>query len=293
MLYELATGEPPFCGDDVGAMIQAHLTQVPAPANVRNEDLSPWFAEVLAQLLAKQPVRRFESAEALCAVIEQGDRSAWWIDCATVVEERAARLPRLRIERETRLHGRDEALRALHEACDRAFDGEGNTVFIEGEAGIGKTRLIDELLRDIDAAHCHVLYGSYPPSGGMGGLSDAILEKFGEVNLAHALAPYLTVTPSLVPTFAAQLKARARADRRGAADGRRTPGRGRSPDAGAGGGEADGLDPRRHALRAAGEPRFFARDGACGRGPPRPADGHGASRRRPRGLQTGSATSPA
>ncbi|MHC4940192.1 MAG: protein kinase domain-containing protein [Planctomycetota bacterium] len=206
LLYELATGEPPFVGEDVGAMIQAHLTQTPVMANERNEAVSPWLAEVLAKLLAKQPARRFESAETIRAVFEQGDRSSWWADCATAVEERAARLPRLQVNRETRLHGRDDALRALQNARDRAFDGEGNTIFIEGEAGIGKTRLIDELLRETGARDCHLLYGSYPPSGGMGGLTDAILGKFGEVRLADALAPYLTVTPSLVPTFAAQLK---------------------------------------------------------------------------------------
>ena len=35
----------------------------------------------------------------------------------------------------------------------------------------------------------------------MGGISDAILGKFGEVGLAGSLAPYLTIPPSLVPAF--------------------------------------------------------------------------------------------
>ncbi len=122
------------------------------------------------------------------------------------LQEQAARLPKIRVSRETKLHGRGEDLEALHEAWGQAKNGGGNTVFLEGEAGIGKTRLLDAFLRGMEDDDLHVLYGSYPPAGGMGGLSEAILGKFGEARLADALAPYLTVTPSLVPTFAALIK---------------------------------------------------------------------------------------
>ena len=43
--------------------------------------------------------------------------------------------------RETRVHGREAELAVLHGAWQRALEGEGNTVFLEGEVGIGKTRL--------------------------------------------------------------------------------------------------------------------------------------------------------
>ncbi|MHC4472183.1 MAG: ATP-binding protein, partial [Planctomycetota bacterium] len=45
-----------------------------------------------------------------------------------------------------------------------------------------------------------------PPEGGMGGLSDAMVGKFGMATLAEGLMPYLSVTPTLVPTFAALVK---------------------------------------------------------------------------------------
>jgi predicted ATPase len=115
-------------------------------------------------------------------------------------------LSRSSARRETELHGRDGDLRTLSEAWEKARNGEGNTVFIEGEAGIGKSRLLDAFLRGLEDKDVHVLYGSYPPSGGLGGVSDAIIEKFGEAMLSAALAPYLTVTPSLVPAFAALVK---------------------------------------------------------------------------------------
>ena len=65
LLYELATGQNPFRSDDASAVIQAHLTETPPPAHERNEDLSLFFSELVATLLAKQPADRFASAEEL------------------------------------------------------------------------------------------------------------------------------------------------------------------------------------------------------------------------------------
>jgi len=206
LLYELAMGQNPFRGDDAAGVIQAHLNETPPPVRERDENLSLFFSEVIATLLAKQASDRFESAETLHAILEQGERSAWWVERAPVLHQQEARLPRIRVSRETKLHGRAGDLQVLREAWDRAKAGDGNTVFLEGEAGIGKTRLLDAFLRGVQNDDLHVLYGSYPPSGGMGGFSDAILGKFGEARLADALAPYLTTTPSLVPTFAALLQ---------------------------------------------------------------------------------------
>ncbi|MHC4849172.1 MAG: protein kinase domain-containing protein, partial [Planctomycetota bacterium] len=175
LLYELATGRNPFRSDDASAVIQAHLSEVPTCAHERNDSLSLFFSEVVATLLAKQPSDRFASAEALRAVLEEAEQSGWWTDRAPALREQQARLPKIRVSRETKLHGRDRDLAALHEAWDRARGGDGNIVFLEGEAGIGKTRLIDAFLRGLNDEDPHVLYGSYPPSGGMGGLSDAII----------------------------------------------------------------------------------------------------------------------
>ncbi|MCZ6786677.1 MAG: tetratricopeptide repeat protein, partial [Planctomycetota bacterium] len=136
----------------------------------------------------------------------EGEKSSWWAEREPLLRVREELLPKIRVRRETKLHGRQEDLEALQAAWTKVKEGRGNTVFIEGEAGIGKTRLVDALVQALEPEEVHVLYGSYPPSGGMGGLSDAIIGKFGEANLASALEPYLTVTPSLVPAFAALVK---------------------------------------------------------------------------------------
>ncbi len=41
--------------------------------------------------------------------------------------------------------GREDELNQLQTYLDSASEGNGNTVFISGEAGVGKTRLVNEL----------------------------------------------------------------------------------------------------------------------------------------------------
>ena len=49
----------------------------------------------------------------------------------------------------TKLVGRDQFVRQLHHDLHRAMDGRRQTVFITGEAGIGKTALVDEFQRQV------------------------------------------------------------------------------------------------------------------------------------------------
>ena len=59
--------------------------------------------------------------------------------------------------------GRSDDLRSLQVAWDRASRNAGNTVFVGGEAGIGKTRLMRELARYVDERGGTVLWGNASP----------------------------------------------------------------------------------------------------------------------------------
>jgi tetratricopeptide (TPR) repeat protein len=206
LLFELAAGKNPFQADDAAGVVTAHLNEDAPRLRERNPDVSLFFSEVVGTLLAKDPHARFASADALADVLRRAERSDWWAEREPEERERDASVPRARVARDTGLYGREDGMATLRDAWERATRGDGNIVFVEGEAGIGKSRLVDELLRGLAGSEAHVLYGSYPPSGGLGGFSDAVLSKFGEVRLAESVAPYLTVTPALVPAFAALVK---------------------------------------------------------------------------------------
>jgi hypothetical protein len=58
------------------------------------------------------------------------------------------------------LIGRDNELKTLNQILNKAISGEGSTIFISGEAGIGKTRLIDAFRESAAAQNLKVLSGS-------------------------------------------------------------------------------------------------------------------------------------
>lgn len=203
MLYELASGENPFQRDGAPAVLTAHLKDVPPRLSERASSVSPFFGEVVGTLLRKDPAERLASAAELHALLEEGERSAWWGEREKAILREEGHLPKIPVRRETTLHGREECLSLLGEAWASALGGKGRMVFLEGEAGIGKTRVVDAFLQTLKGQDAHVLYGSYPPSGGLGGLTDALTARFGREGMEEGLAPYLTVTPRLVPGFAA------------------------------------------------------------------------------------------
>ena len=59
----------------------------------------------------------------------------------------------------TRLRGREPEIDALREVLDRVAAGRPALALIEGEAGIGKTRLLDTVLEDASARGMQVARG--------------------------------------------------------------------------------------------------------------------------------------
>jgi tetratricopeptide (TPR) repeat protein len=209
-LYELATGVQPFEGGDVSETLRNVLTVAPRRAGEVNPQLSAFFEEVLRTLLEKEREKRFASSADLLDALTAGEDSAWWQERAKAIRA-ATRKPlrRIRIPRETALYGREAELARLRAAFERAAAGEGAVLLIEGEAGIGKSRLADEFVGSLEREghDLNFLWGSSPPGGAAtasGAFSTAWREHFG--NDDSALAAALPEQPLLVPAFAALLR---------------------------------------------------------------------------------------
>jgi serine/threonine protein kinase len=71
MLHEMLSGEPPFKGETVNAIVYGHLGQPPPPLPERFSSLQP----VLDGLLAKEPAERFDSASAFLESLKEALRS--------------------------------------------------------------------------------------------------------------------------------------------------------------------------------------------------------------------------
>ncbi len=205
LLYELATGDNPFKADGVVAVMRNHRDLDPPRLHDRAPEISPFFSEVVHRLLSKEPGERFESAAEVNTLLDEAEHSTWWQEIEREMRKDTSVVPTINVRRECALVGREKELRALHQAWDRAKLGEGGVLLFEGEAGIGKTRLLDAFAREISIDDAHILYGAYTPGAGLGGLTEAIIGKFGSVNLAEGLEPFIPETPTLVSSFAAMV----------------------------------------------------------------------------------------
>ena len=65
-----------------------------------------------------------------------------------------------------RLFARDDELGSLRGALEQAAEGRRAAVLVEGEAGIGKSALVQEVLRDSTPGVSHLFYGAADRLGG-------------------------------------------------------------------------------------------------------------------------------
>lgn len=208
LLYELSSGQHPYRGEGFHEVLSRICNDAPRRLGEVHPQLSAFFEEVVHTLLAKDPQERFASATQLLCILGEGESSAWWRGRSRALQTESRRpIRRIRIPRETAVYGRDAEIAKLRGLLDRANSGDGQVVLIEGEAGIGKSRLVDELITRLqaDGADLHFLFGSYPPGGAAtadGGFSSAFREQFGE----SGSAAYLPENQILVPAFDALLR---------------------------------------------------------------------------------------
>lgn len=196
MLYELLTGRLPFVADDPLAVISQHLHASVVPPSALDPEIPPALDQLVVQLLSKQPSDRPGSATEVRQALQ-----ALQNPLAPVPDQ----LPLLERLGLGRLVGRQRELSELDSIWQRVTGGEAHVLLISGEPGIGKTRLVRELMAHAAVAGGRVLQGEcyaegglpYAPLGGaiqstLGGASQAALSI-----VPYVLADLVTLAPDL------------------------------------------------------------------------------------------------
>ena len=139
LLFELVAGQLPFSADAPTAIMLQHIFQSPPLLRSFDPSIPVEFQALVNSLLAKQPGERPPSAEVVLSTLT-GLTS---LTFQTPVEITA--LPRADTVLRAGLIGRQAELERLNQYLDDAWRGEGQLVIVEGEAGVGKSRLVAEL----------------------------------------------------------------------------------------------------------------------------------------------------
>ena len=164
VLYHAATGRRPFGGTSTFAVLDAIVTHTPAPPSAFRQDLSTAFDALLARMMAKRVEDRTLDASEAAAALRNIGASSVPSGAGTVDvhgDTRRGKPPFV---------GRARELAQLSAGFSRAAAGAGTTVVVTGDAGMGKTALLDTFLhaRDTLAANAIVCRGQSVEHSGVG-----------------------------------------------------------------------------------------------------------------------------
>ncbi|WP_231956956.1 MULTISPECIES: AAA family ATPase [unclassified Actinoplanes] len=175
-LYALATGIPPFPGDEPLESVRDILTRTPAFPGDRDPRIPRQLGAIIMRLLEKNPDRRYQSAEALGHDLRRltADPDTGWLlgerDFPAVLSGPA------------QLVGRDDDMRRLDTALERVLSGGGPAVLVAGPPGVGKTSLVAGLRPRVTARGGWFAAGKYDQfraGTGTGGIGRALAAVAG------------------------------------------------------------------------------------------------------------------
>jgi serine/threonine protein kinase len=142
MLYRVLTGSCPFVGS-IEQVLFAKNEQDPVPPTAVRTDLPDDLVSLCMDLLQRDPAKRPTGDQVLNRL------GATRVSRSLAVNITGRRRASSNIDRA--LAGREHHLGELREAFQSATQGTGQTVFVHGSSGMGKSVLIDHFLREVAA----------------------------------------------------------------------------------------------------------------------------------------------
>jgi signal transduction histidine kinase/tetratricopeptide (TPR) repeat protein len=195
LMFECLAGQPPFRGESVGDILRHHLVTPPPELRALGHKVPRAVDQIVQRLLRKDPRDRYQSAA--------GARHD--LDFVRSQLESDVAEPELVIGSadmrgtytEPSFIGQVEKLDALDRQLDSARRGHGGLVLLEGESGLGKSRLLDEWAQRCRYSGALVLRGQ--------GVSQAAQHPF---QMLAGVVDGLLAFARLLPALESALRAR-------------------------------------------------------------------------------------
>jgi len=155
LLYELVSGTNPFQRAGIEATFVAILREPPAALRDQRPAMPPALDALVTRLLAKDPAARPQSFADVRGILRQlsGDLSSSTSLAPAAIVDRPAH------DGGFRLIGREAERAQLLQIMQEARSGCGSLILLQGDAGVGKTRLAEEALVMARRLGCQTLVG--------------------------------------------------------------------------------------------------------------------------------------
>jgi tetratricopeptide (TPR) repeat protein len=187
VLYEMATGRPPFLGTK-SEMLRAHLDETPAPLRFYRADAPPELEPIVQRLLAKDTRDRYASAS------EVADDIARLAGVHHIRQDLARNQSYLISDL---MVGREQEFAHLEQLAADSELGQARSLFIGGPAGVGKSRLMHEVLMQAKLRGAQVVHVQCMPSAGPYEPFAVALRPLLSLSTASELSQHLSVSHRL------------------------------------------------------------------------------------------------
>ncbi len=144
VFYRCLAGELPYTAPSVYALIHKHIAFEAPPLHEARPDIPPIIGEIVRKLMNKDIMQRYENAALLARDLRTVKKGLGGEPELLQFVPGFSLKPRIE-QSVLRLIGRNEEFAALVRHYTDASRGNGRLVILSGEAGIGKTRLMEEL----------------------------------------------------------------------------------------------------------------------------------------------------
>jgi tetratricopeptide (TPR) repeat protein/energy-coupling factor transporter ATP-binding protein EcfA2 len=161
-LYEMVTGRVPFEGDTALIIAMKHKAEIPLSPKEINPQLSEELTTVILKCLEKDREKRYQTAEELLAELRCVEGGL-----PTAAGALKPKIPAFLIEgaeeapvKRSVFVAREQELRKLAQKLEAALSGKGQVAFLLGEAGSGKTALVQEFARRVQETYPELIVAS-------------------------------------------------------------------------------------------------------------------------------------
>lgn len=159
LMYELTTGQLPFEADNPVAVITQHLHAPVVPPRAKNPDIPDAIDKLIVQLMAKEPDDRPASARQILKELQAPDV----LTPGASPEEQLSTLDRIV---RGRMVGREAEFNRAQELWYEAEKGKSQVLLVSGEPGVGKTRLLQEIITQAEVMGAEVVGSASYAEGG-------------------------------------------------------------------------------------------------------------------------------
>ncbi|WP_458119755.1 diguanylate cyclase domain-containing protein [Paenibacillus sp. Z6-24] len=157
VLYEMLTGAHPYPADSVMDQIYSIIAKKPlSPAQQSEGRVSQGMSDIVMKLLEKSPEDRYRSAYGIRADLKKCLSSASQTDFEIGLEDRSTifHMPQ-------KLYGRHDELAVLQSVFVQSIEGRLQLALVSGEAGSGKTVLVNELKTIVSCEKGYFVQGKF------------------------------------------------------------------------------------------------------------------------------------